>query len=164
MLINAEKVKRNKAIDKAARMFFLAMALLSSSFIVILVLFIFMKGISPFLPNYQYGTVNLIDFLFGMTYRQDQKLYGVGFIVINTLISSFAALLISLPISVLTALFIVKIAPKQLSGLMQAVVELLASIPSIVYGVFAAGVLTDFVKWLASLFNVTTAGDRKSVV
>ena len=63
MLINAEKVKRNKAIDKAARMFFLAMALLSSSFIVILVLFIFMKGISPFLPNYQYGTVNLIDFL-----------------------------------------------------------------------------------------------------
>ncbi|NLP21416.1 MAG: phosphate ABC transporter permease subunit PstC [Erysipelotrichaceae bacterium] len=158
MLINAEKVKRNKAIDKAARMFFLAMALLSSSFIVILVLFIFMKGISPFLPNYQYGTVNLIDFLFGMTYRQDQKLYGVGFIVINTLISSFAALLISLPISVLTALFIVKIAPKQLSGLMQAVVELLASIPSIVYGVFAAGVLTDFVKWLASLFNVTTAG------
>lgn len=158
MLVNAEKVKKNKALDKAARIFFLAMALLSSSFIVILVLFIVMKGISPFLPNYQYGTVNLFDFLFGMTYRQDQKLYGVGFIVINTLISAFASLLISLPISVLTALFIVKIAPKKLSSFMQSVVELLASIPSIVYGVFAAGVITGFVKDLAALFNVTTAG------
>ena len=158
MLVNAEKVKKNKARDKAARFFFLAMALLSSSFIVILVLFIVMKGISPFLPNYQYGTVNLFDFLFGMTYRQDQKLYGVGFIVINTLISAFAALLISLPISVLTALFIVKIAPKKLSSFMQSVVELLASIPSIVYGVFAAGVITGFVKDLAALFNVSTAG------
>lgn len=158
MLVNAEKVKKNKALDKVARYFFLAMALLSSSFIVILVLFIVMKGISPFLPNYQYGTVNLFDFLFGMTYRQDQKLYGVGFIVINTLISAFAALLISLPISVLTALFIVKIAPKKLSSFMQSVVELLASIPSIVYGVFAAGVITGFVKDLAALFNVSTAG------
>ncbi len=158
MFVNAEKIKKNKAVDKAVRNFFLAMALLSSSFIVILVLFIFMKGISPFLPGYKYGTVNVINFLFGMTYRQDLKIYGVGFIVINTLVSAFAALLISLPVSVLTALFIVKIAPKHLSSFMQSVVELLASIPSIVYGVFAAGVITGMVKDLAAMFNVATAG------
>ena len=158
MFVNAEKIKKNKAVDKAVRNFFLAMALLSSSFIVILVLFIFMKGISPFLPGYKYGTVNVINFLFGMTYRQDLKIYGVGFIVINTLVSAFAALLISLPVSVLTALFIVKIAPKHLSSFMQSVVELLASIPSIVYGVFAAGVITVMVKDLAAMFNVATAG------
>ncbi len=157
-MINASKEKKNKIIDNIFKFFFLAMAILSSSFIVILVLFIFMKGISPFLPGYEFGQVDIISFLFGTTYRQDQGIYGVGFIVINTLISAFASLLLSFPISVLCALFIVKIAPKKLSSIMKSVVELLASVPSIVYGVFASGVIVVFVKWLASLFGVTTAG------
>lgn len=158
MLVNKKLSKRNKLIDSIYRWFFMAMAILASSFIVLLVLFVFTKGISPFLSGYEYGQVNFFDFLFGMTYRQDKGIYGVGFIVINTLISAFAALIISFPISVLTALFIVKIAPKKLSGFMQSVVELLASIPSIVYGVFAGGVITSIVKDLALLFGVSTAG------
>lgn len=158
MEINKKYVKKNKTKDTFYKYLFMAMAILSSSIIVILVLFIFMKGISPFLSGYEYGQVNFFDFLFGLTYRQDKGVYGVGFIVINTLISAFVALLISFPISVLTALFIAKIAPKQLSKFMQTVVELLASIPSIVYGVFASGVITAFVRQLAALFNISTAG------
>ena len=157
-MINASKEKKNKIIDNIFKFFFLAMAILSSSFIVILVLFIFMKGISPFLPGYEFGQVDIISFLFGTTYRQDQGIYGVGFIVINTIISAFASLLLSFPISVLCALFIVKIAPKKIGEIMKSVVELLASVPSIVYGVFASGVIVIFVKWLASIFGVTTAG------
>ena len=117
-----------------------------------------MKGISPFLPNYQYGQVNLLDFIFGMTYRQDKKIYGVGFIVINTFISGFASLLLSFPISTLCALFIVKIAPKRASEIMKSVVELLASVPSIVYGVFGSGIIVHLVMKLAAIFNITTAG------
>lgn len=149
---------RNKIIDKIFKFIFMAGAVISSSFIVILVLFIFMKGISPFLPNYQYGQVNLLDFIFGMTYRQDKKIYGVGFIVINTFISGFASLLLSFPISTLCALFIVKIAPKRASAIMKSVVELLASVPSIVYGVFGSGIIVHLVMKLAAIFNITTAG------
>lgn len=158
MLVNKKLSNRNKMIDSIYRWFFMAMAILASSFIVLLVLFVFTKGISPFLSGYEYGQVNFFDFLFGLTYRQDKGIYGVGFIIINTLVSAFAALLISFPISVLTALFIVKIAPKRISKFMQSVVELLASIPSIVYGVFAGGVITAFVKNLALMFGVSTAG------
>ena len=149
---------RNKIIDKIFKFIFMAGAVISSSFIVILVLFIFMKGISPFLPKYQYGQVNLLDFIFGMTYRQDKKIYGVGFIVINTFISGFASLLLSFPISTLCALFIVKIAPKRASEIMKSVVELLASVPSIVYGVFGSGIIVHLVMKLAAIFNITTAG------
>lgn len=149
---------RNKIIDKIFKFIFMAGAVISSSFIVILVLFIIMKGISPFLPNYQYGQVNLLDFIFGMTYRQDKKIYGVGFIVINTFISGFASLLLSFPISTLCALFIVKIAPKRASEIMKSVVELLASVPSIVYGVFGSGIIVHLVMKLAAIFNITTAG------
>ncbi len=158
MLIDKKRVKRNKALDKFFRGFFMAMAILSSSFIVIIVLFVCAKGISPFLPGYEYGQVDLISFLTGSIYRQDQGLYGVGFIIINTLISAFIALLISFPLSVLTALFIAKIAPKKLSAAMQSVVELLAAVPSVVYGVFASGVITGIVEWLASLFGIVTYG------
>ncbi|MEG0168632.1 phosphate ABC transporter permease subunit PstC [Anaerorhabdus sp.] len=158
METNKKYIKKNKTLDSIYKYFFMAMAVLSSSFIILLVLFVFTKGISPFLSGYEYGQVNLFDFLFGLTYRQDKGIYGVGFIVINTFISAFAALIISFPISVLTALFIVKIAPKKISSIMQTIVELLASIPSIVYGVFAGGVITGIVKDLALLFGVSTAG------
>ena len=158
MVIDKNKVKRNKSWDKFFRYFFMAMALLSSSFIVIIILFVCSKGISPFLPNYEYGQVDFIAFLTGTIYRQDQGIYGVGFIIINTILSAFLALLIAFPISVLTALFIAKIAPKKLGAIMQNVVELLASVPSIVYGVFAAGVITEIVKYLASLFGYSTFG------
>ncbi|MEG0404472.1 MAG: phosphate ABC transporter permease subunit PstC [Anaerorhabdus sp.] len=158
MQVNKKYIKKNKTIDTIYKYFFMAMAILASSFIVLLVLFVFTKGISPFLSGYEYGQVNFFDFLFGLTYRQDKGIYGVGFIVINTFISAFAALIISFPISVLTALFIVKIAPKRISSIMQTIVELLASIPSIVYGVFAGGVITGIVKDLAAVFGVSTAG------
>jgi len=158
MLVNKQKVAANKLKDQIFKKLFMAMAILSGSFIVIIVLFVFAKGISPFLPNYEFGQQNLISFLTGMTYRQDIGVYGVGFIVINTVLVSFIALLLATPLSVLTALFIAKIAPKFLSKAMQAIIELLASIPSIVYGLFAAGVINNLVKNLASSLNIATFG------
>ncbi len=147
-----------KKQDKIFRMLFLGMATLSSSFIILLILFIFTKGISPFLNGYEYGQVNLINFHFGSSYRQDKGVYGVGFIIINTVVSSIFALLISFPISVLTALFITKIAPYSIKKGMRTIVELLASIPSIVYGVFASGILAIMVKNIASAMHLQTAG------
>ena len=158
MLIDKKRDKRNKSIDKFFHGFFMAMAILSASFIVIIVLFVFTKGISPFLPGYEYGQVNLFDFLTGSTYRQDQGVYGVGFIIINTLVCSFLALLISFPISILTALFIAKVAPKKLGNIMQSIVELLASVPSVVYGVFASGVITVGVRMIAESLGISTFG------
>lgn len=150
---------RNKLRQDAFfKILFQASAILSSSMIFIIIGFIVIKGIQPFLASYQYGTRNLLSFLIGTVYRQDQGIYGVGFIVINTLISGFGALLMAFPLSALTALFIAKIAPKKLAGAMQTVIELLASIPSVVYGVFAAGSITLLVKNLGLMFGIQTAG------
>ena len=158
MFASAKRIRRNKILDKISRYLFMGMAVLSASFIVIIVLFVFVKGVSPFLPNYQYGQVDILAFLTGNVYRQDLGIYGVGFIIINTLICSFLALLISFPISVFTALFIAKVAPKRLGAIMQNVVELLAAIPSVVYGIFASAVITFFVRYLAELMGISTYG------
>lgn len=151
----AEKKQKQDKLTKS--LFFLATAI-SGSCIVVIVLFVLLKGVRPFLPGYEYGTVSLSQFLFGTVWRQDQGIYGVGYIIINTLISAFGALLLAFPVSVLTALFIVKIAPKWLKPMMTTVVELLASIPSVVYGVFAAGAITSLVKTLALATGNSTAG------
>ena len=158
MLVDKKLIESNKKIDKIFRRLFLTMAIISGSFIVIIVIFVFEKGISPFLPGYEFGTQSIWNFLTGMIYRQDQAIYGVGFIVINTLLCCLLALILSFPMSVLTALFIVKIAPKHLSSFMQTIVELLASVPSIVYGLFAAGVINSLVKNWASYLGFSTFG------
>lgn len=156
--MHPKHLKFKKLADKSFKSLTKAMALLSASFICIIVVFIVIKGIAPFLPNYAYGQQNVWSFLVGNTYRQDQGVYGVGFIIINTIIVCVAALLIAFPISVLTALFIVKIAPKKLGHIIESVIELLASIPSVVYGVFASGVICQAVANLAAMFSIATYG------
>ena len=156
--ISKEKNQQKMRKDAILKGIFRIAAVISGGAIAVIVLFVFLRGVQPFLPGYANGQVNFIDFLFGTTWRQDQGVYGAGFIIINTLITSFGALIISFPISVLTALFIVKIAPKWLAKIMTAIVEMLASIPSVVYGVFAAGAITTMVVALAGAFGMTTAG------
>ena len=149
--ISPEKNQKKMQKDAILKAIFRIAAIISGGAIAVIV-------VQPFLPGYANGQVNFLDFLFGTLWRQDQGIYGVGFIVINTLLTSFGALLISFPLSVLTALFIVKIAPKWLSKVMTTIVELLASIPSVVYGVFAAGAITTLVMSLASSMGMSTAG------
>lgn len=156
--ISSERNEKKLRKDQILKSIFRIAAIISGSAIAVIVLFVFVKGVRPFLPGYENGQVNFINFLFGSTWRQDQGLYGVGFIIINTLLASFGALLIAFPISVLTALFIAKIAPKWLASMMTTVVELLASIPSVVYGVFAAGAITGIVMNIAESFGFRSAG------
>ena len=156
--ISPEKNQKKMQKDAILKAIFRIAPIISGGAIAVIVVFVFMRGVQPFLPGYANGQVNFLDFLFGTLWRQDQGIYGVGFIVINTLLTSFGALLISFPLSVLTALFIVKIAPKWLSKVMTTIVELLASIPSVVYGVFAAGAITTLVISLASSMGMSTAG------
>ena len=145
-------------MDFIGKMLFRAAGVISASLIVLIFVFIAMRGVRVFLPNYEYGQISLWNFLSGLTWRQDQGKYGVLFIVINTLVSAIGAAILSFPISVLTALFVVKIAPKKLKVVFTTVVELLAAVPSVVYGVFAAGVIVKLVNNLANSFGISTFG------
>ncbi len=145
--------KRNKVIDKIFKYIFLLAVLFASVSVLFILAFVFIKAVRPFLPGYEFGQQNITEFLFGNTYRSDKQIYGIGFIIINTLIVSIAALFICAPISIITALFCVKFAPKRVRPVLKSSIELLASIPSIIYGVFGYGVITVFVHNLAVKFN-----------
>lgn len=159
---NPNSNKRRKIKDRVWRGIFIASGIISALMIVVIIIFVSAKGVSPFLPNYENVRQNVGKFLTGMTWRPDvgEGIYGVAFIIVNTLVSALIAAAISFPIAVLTALFIVKIAPKRLREPMQIVVELLAAIPSVVYGVFAASKITTLVESVAGFFGVSTFGGK----
>ena len=135
-------------------------AILCASVILFIISFILIKGIAPFIKKYDingnFTTVNFGTFLTGMSWGKN--LYGIGFIIIDTLYVTLLSLIIAVPISALTALFISKIAPKKLGKILNTIIEILASIPSIIYGLFGAGFVTLIVKNIANLFNFQTAG------
>lgn len=154
--------KRKRIIDNIVRNTLLAITVLCASVIVFIVLFIIIKGLNPFIANYTIGDnnyrVNIFKFIFGLSWFISPNIYGVGFIIINTIYVVILALVISLPISILTALFISRIAPKLVGVIILYIVEILAAIPSIIYGLFGMGVITNIVKNISSIFGYQSAG------
>ena len=158
-----KKRSKKENIDIIVRLFFLISTIISASFIVIIIVFISMKGIIPFITdNDGIGSVNVFRFITGRVWLTgtafESNLYSVGFIIINTLYIALLSLMISLPLGVLTALFIAKVAPKKLAEFLRTVVELLASIPSIVYGLFGSGVILVFVYNFAEVIGIQSKG------
>ena len=163
MLQKHDQRKTMIHIDRFVKVSLQSLALLSSSFIFIVTGVILTKGITPFVTqNGGLGSVNLWSFLTGNTWligpTFQSTMYSVGFIIIQTIYVVFLSLFISFPLGVLTALFIAKIAPKKLAELLRTVVEMLASIPSIIYGLFGAGVILRFVYNLSSVFGYQSKG------
>lgn len=153
------KAQRNiKNTDRFARGCFTVAGWLAGLMIILIFFFVASRGIRVFLPSYGAEQQNIWDFLLGMRWRADNQIYGVAFIIVNTLVSAFGAALLSFPLSVVTALMITRMAPPRVGTLLTTVVEVLASIPSVVFGVFASAVITRFVDSLAGLFGQTTAG------
>lgn len=153
---NKNKIK-SKHIDKTVKASLAFITVLSASIIFFIIFFITQRGVKPFVG---YGTdnVNLWTFLTGGTYFRLPNIYGIGFVVINTLIVVLFAVLISAPIGVLTALFISRIMPRPINQIFLIIVEMLASIPSIIFGVFGAGFITKMVNGLATTLGMQTAG------
>jgi phosphate transport system permease protein len=160
--VDPRAIKHKTMGDDVAHFVFLGLALLAASIIVIIVGFITVKGIQPFVRSYLVNgvhyRVNLMTFLFSSTWYIYPNTYGIGFVIINTLYIVALSLLLAIPISVFTALFVSKIAPKWLANVIHYVVELLASVPSIIYGLFGIGVITTGVNAFATVFGVQSAG------
>lgn len=154
---------KKELVDRIVRTLFMIATIISASFIVVIIVFVAREGIKPFITdNDGLGAVNIWKFLTGTTWLTgtsfQSNLYSVGFLIVNTLYIALLALLVSVPIGVLTALFIAKIAPKKLSEFLRTVVELLAAIPSIVYGLVGSGIILKFVYEFAKIFGVQSGG------
>ncbi len=114
--------------------------------VVLIIVFIFGKGLAPFFPGNEYGTTSFINFLTGLNWAPKAGQYGIGYMIISSILATTGAIVLGVPIALLTAVFIAEIAPKWLAELVRPAVELLAAIPSVLYGVFGFAVITPAIK------------------
>ncbi|HBS10263.1 MAG TPA: phosphate ABC transporter permease subunit PstC [Firmicutes bacterium] len=149
---------RKKIIDKIMFFLFLFIAVICASVILVTIGVVLIKGLTPFFKSYETnnGLVkpSFVNFLFGFTWTS----HGAFYLLINTIYAVILSLVISIPVSILTALFITRIAPKTIGEIFKSGIEVLSSIPSIIFGLFGQMVICPMVNNFANLFNYQTAG------
>ncbi len=88
-----------------------------------------------------------LGFLRGTTWDPALKLeFGIWPYVVGTLITSIAALFLSVPVALAAAIFTAEYAPRWLAGFINYLVDLMAAVPSVVYGIWGIFVLAPFLR------------------
>ena len=142
MAINRKRV----FLERFFHIVFLVAALFAVISVALIIIFIFGKGLAPFFPNNKFGTYNFIDFITGLQWKPKIGDYGIGYMIVSSILATLGAIVIGVPIALLTSIFIAEVAPKWLANIVRPAVELLAAIPSVLYGVFGFAVITPMVK------------------
>jgi len=108
-------------------------------------------------PPYSFGR-----FLTGLQWHPSRdKIYGIFPMIAGTLLASFGAILLGVPVALLCALFMAEFLPLKLASIARAGIEMLAGIPSVVYGFFGLMVIVPFIK---SAFNVPSGNTLLSAI
>ncbi|MFA6796897.1 MAG: ABC transporter permease subunit [Bacilli bacterium] len=163
-----ENSKKKTKTDKFIRLVFLIISLLCSSSVIFILILIIYKGISPFINDYVIDGIayrlNVWDFLTGTSWSGNGGTgYGAGFIVMNTIYVTFFTVLLAAPISIITALVVVRMTNEYFGKIIGSVIELLASIPSVIFGMFGLGVITGWTKSIAEIFDYQTFGGQSNL-
>ena len=108
--------------------------------VALICVFLFANGV----PAMQ--KVGVFDFLLGTKWKPGNDIYGILPMIVGSLYITAGAIIIGVPIGVLSAVFLAKFCPKPLYRILKPAVELLAGIPSVVYGFFGLVVLVPFVR------------------
>jgi phosphate transport system permease protein len=154
--------QRKATLDKGLAFSYFLAAVLAASSLLVIAGFLLVEGLKPFFATYSVNDqpyrINFWAFLGGFSWFDLPAESGIFFLTVNTLIITLLASLIAIPLSVLTALFITRIAPKKIGVCIAFAVELLSSIPSVVYGLFGRGLITNGVDWLALALGFQSKG------
>lgn len=121
------------------RLVFLMAACVSIIAVVLICVFLFANGIPTI------HEIGFFKFLFGTTWAPNQNLYGIFPMIIASIIVTAGAILIGVPAGLLCAIFLARFCPKNLYKILKPAAELLAGIPSIVYGFFGLVVIVPLV-------------------
>lgn len=130
-------MRRKAIIEKTANIIFLICAVIAIFAVCAITFYMFIKG-TPALKQ-----VGVTDLLFGSVWQPaaENPSYGILYIILSSLVGTASAILIGVPIGLLTAVFLSEMAGRRLGSFVGGAVELLAAIPSVIYGLIGMMVL-----------------------
>ena len=143
--MNVKKAK-NPA-EKAMSLIFFICGMLSIAFVLFITLFLVVSGVPAI------GKIGIFKFLFGTVWAStasDPK-FGILPFILTSVYGTFGAVLIAVPVGLLCAIYLSKFAGSRLAELIRSAVELLAGIPSVVYGLVGMILIVPAVRTIFHL-------------
>ena len=126
--------------EKIMKAVFFTTACISILAVGLICFFLFVNG-TPAIKE-----IGVFQFLFGKVWRPGNGDFGILPMIVGSLYVTAGAIIIGVPIGILTAVFLARFCPEKIYPVMKAGVELMAGIPSVVYGFFGLVVLVPFVR------------------
>ena len=123
-----------------AKILFMIAAAISVAAVVVICVFIFGNGVPAI------AEIGVFDFLFGTTWRPSNEIFSIGTMIVGSLYVMAGALVIGVPLGILCAIFLANFGSNRVAKVAKAGVQLLAGIPSVVYGFFGLVVLVPFIR------------------
>lgn len=129
-----------KAKEKIFEILFLLAAGFSIIAVFMICLFLFANSIPAI------HKIGFVEFIFGQKWKPGNELYGIFPMIIGSLYVTAGAIIFGVPVGLMTAIFLSKFCPKKLHKFLKSAIDLLAGIPSVVYGFFGLMVIIPFVR------------------
>ena len=128
---------------------FLICACISIAAVIMICVFMFANGV-PAIKE-----IGFVKFLFGTEWRPGQGLYGIGPMIVGSIYVTAGAMVVGVPIGLLTAVFLAKYSSKKIYKIVKPMVNLMAGIPSIIFGFFGLVVIIPAIQ---SMFDTSGKG------
>lgn len=132
--------KKKDLMENAIHGLFLFCGFVSVAFVLLISVYLIISGIPAI---HQIGP---IKFLFGTTWKSGQNQFGILPFILTSVYGTAGAVILGIPIGIFTVMFLAKAAPPRIASVIQGAVELLAGIPSVVYGLVGMTVLVPGVQ------------------
>lgn len=141
-----------RGTEKLAESVFLAFSCVSVGSVLLITVYIFAAG-TPAIAQ-----IGLGNFLLGTSWNAEANIFGILPLILSSVAGTFGAIVIGVPVGILTAVFLAETAKPQVSRLVHPAVELLAGIPSVIYGFFGMLVIVPAIRSFPP-FQGNTIGD-----
>lgn len=126
--------------EKVMKIIFLVAACTSILAVALICIFLFVNGVPAI------GKIGVFDFLLGVKWKPLNDIFGIFPMIIGSIYVTAGAVIIGVPIGILCSIFMARFCPKKLYRVLKPAIELLAGIPSIVYGFFGLVVLVPLMQ------------------
>ena len=149
-IVAKDKNKNNNRkylIENISKNIFMISAWISVISLLLIIGFVFYKGLTPFI----FKGYSFVDFLTGTDWLPNSNKFGVAPMIVASVVATIGSLIIGVPIGIFTAVFLAEIAPKPVQKIVSPAVELLAGIPSVLYGLFGLAFIVPNIQKLLNL-------------
>lgn len=135
-------MKKNRLFENIVHSIFLILGLITVGCVLLITVYLIVSGI-PAIKE-----IGLLNFLFGKEWASTaaEPKYGILPFILTSVYGTAGAILIGVPIGFFTAVYLSKVANKKVRGIIEAAVNLLAGIPSVVYGLVGMLVLVPSIR------------------